>query len=463
MTDAALSPLTERAAAPAMLAGVRRTALVEIAAFFVALLAIDFLLLDGTRFRDVVPHPFSLVVLLVAAQYGTNEGLLAAALSTALLLAGNLPPASIEQDMYGYLLGVARWPVLWLAAAVLFGEIRARQLRQALGTRTALAEAEARGAAITEAYRRLAQAKENLEVRVAGQLRTVFTLHRAAKAIEKLGPGEVLLGIADLVRGVMAPQKFSLYLLNNNVLEAVTNEGWTAEDTYTRVFDAGTLLFQNVVGRQRFLASIYPEEERILGGEGIMAGPLISVETGEVVGMLKVEAIGFLDLHLASVENFRILCEWVGTAFANAQRYEAAAEGALMNPERVLLSAGFFDRQTKFLIALARRVGFDVSLVVVRIGAAELREELRLMVAASLAEAVTSQLRTTDLAFDYQRSGWEYAVVLPNTPFPNAQIAADKLVKTIRDRLPAAAAGIELSASLQSLYQHVPREPDASR
>ena len=46
----------------------------------------DHLLFGGDRFAAVSPHPFWIVVLLIAAQYGTSEALAAAALASAALL-----------------------------------------------------------------------------------------------------------------------------------------------------------------------------------------------------------------------------------------------------------------------------------------------------------------------------------------------------------------------------------------
>ncbi|MFX9347927.1 hypothetical protein ABTO05_20655, partial [Acinetobacter baumannii] len=89
------------------------------------------------------------------------------------------------------------------------------------------------------------------------------------KSIDRLDEGEVMLGVADLVRTVMKPEKFSLFLLNNDVLESVTNEGWDDDhDTYARWFDSGTALFQQVIARQRQVCVNRAEDERILAGEG---------------------------------------------------------------------------------------------------------------------------------------------------------------------------------------------------
>ena len=71
---------------------------VEMAIFFAVALAIDTLAFGGDRFRDVAPHPFWAVVVLVSLQYGTNEGLIAAVASSAALLIGNIPPQPLSLD-----------------------------------------------------------------------------------------------------------------------------------------------------------------------------------------------------------------------------------------------------------------------------------------------------------------------------------------------------------------------------
>src|SRR3546814_7909237 len=48
---------------------------------------------------------------------------------------------------------------------------------------------------VDDAHRRLAEAKTGLEVRVAGQMKSVVSLYQASRAIDRLAPGEVLTGV----------------------------------------------------------------------------------------------------------------------------------------------------------------------------------------------------------------------------------------------------------------------------
>lgn len=54
--------------------GIPRAAAAETLIVFAAALIFDAVVLSGTRFRDISPHPFWLWSLIVAAQYATATG-----------------------------------------------------------------------------------------------------------------------------------------------------------------------------------------------------------------------------------------------------------------------------------------------------------------------------------------------------------------------------------------------------
>jgi len=125
------------------------------------------------------------------------------------------------------------------------------------------------------------------------------------------------------------------------------------------------------VSHRQALAAIRPQDAHILAGQGFLAGPLASVDTGEIVGMLKIERLGFLDFGPLGIQNFRILCDWIGTAFANARRFEESQKATYFDPLRGLLSANFFEQQREIIHKLAQRLKFDVTVIYVRVGNAD--------------------------------------------------------------------------------------------
>jgi hypothetical protein len=313
--------------APREICGLRVSAIVETLILLAIALAADHLLFHGDRFAAVSPHPFWAVVLLMAAQYGTGEALAAAMLCGAALLINNLPEQGFNEDLYAWLLRISFNPVLWCIAAVTLGEIRAGHKRKAEGLQNELAEARQEAEAFADAYERLLQTKKNLDALIAGQLQTVTTMYAAVRAIERPSTSEVLAGIPLLVASVMKPEKFSFFLLDHHRLVLATYKGWGPRDHFQREFPVGSPLFTAVVDEGRILAACNPEHEPILEGQGLLVGPLRSEETGEPFGVLKIEGMQFHELTPATVQNFMILCNWIGAAFAHAQRFEQLRSG----------------------------------------------------------------------------------------------------------------------------------------
>jgi hypothetical protein len=307
---------------PRKIAGLRVSALVEIIFLLAVLLLADGMLLNGDRFAADSPHPFWIVVLLIAAQYGTSEALAAAAFSTAALLIHNVPEQAFNEDLYAWLLRISYNPVLWCLAAVTFGEIRSGHRRLQEHLRAELAAARQQGRSIASAYERLYQIKTTLETLVAGQQRTVGTMYAAARAIERESTQEVLAGIPLLVRSIINPEKFSFYMLKGHTLQIIASEGWSQRDSFQRAFEATSAMFVAIVDKQMLLRINDKADQSILQEEGLLAGPLLDEATGTPFGMLKIERMPFHELTPAAIQNFRIVCDWIGKAYTNAQQRE---------------------------------------------------------------------------------------------------------------------------------------------
>jgi hypothetical protein len=384
---------------------------------------------------DVSPHPFWIIVVLIAVQYGTQEAIFCAIMASLCLLVGNMPSGLM--DFYDYLYKVLKLPVLWLFVSVALGTLRERHIREREYLKKELEGARDREELIAESYGKVKESKERLELKIASQLRASVNTYRAARAIEKTHPKEVLQGVQELIQSVLQPEKFSVYVLDNEGLSTTITHGWDQNDTYLKEFDSHHALYQEVIGKQQVLCIANRDHETIFGGQGMLAGPLIDSETGEINGMLKIENIDFLDLNLSTIETFGAICEWVGMAIVNAQKYQSAKDGSIVNPDHNLMSYSYYTRHSDYISALAKRVGFDVHMVMIQLANADkLSETQRLKTARTVSSAVDKVLRAVDLAFDYQKGGEEYSIILPATDRPGAKIVVDKLEKAIADELP---------------------------
>lgn len=416
--------------------GLRPIAILEALALLIILTLLDVLVFKGNRFWDVNPHPFWIPVLLVTAQYGTNEGLVAALLATLFLLLGNIPEAAEGVDHYDHLYNIVINPILWFLAAFLLGELRMRHMRERNTLIKEVEESQQREDLIADSYKFVKNRKEALEVQVSGQLSSSIEAYRAAKAVETLDPKSVMLGVEKLVASVLGPQKFSLYIFHDSKLTATILHGWAPGDNYTQEIDSYSPLYQAVVGQQDVLVIANEQHEQILAGQGILAGPVVDPASNRVVGMLKVEQMDFVSLSLNTVETFRALCEWIGTALINARNYQTVKSEAITNPDRNLLTYNYFRRQSDYMAKLAKRIGFNLTMLVIRVNDAKsLSDNDRITVARQISESVKSVLRSIDLAFDYQTDGEEYSLLLPATDQAGAQVVREKIAKDMEKKL----------------------------
>lgn len=420
------------------------TALIELAVFYAAALAFDALVLEGNRYLLLEPNPFWIPVIVLTVQYGTGYGLLAAILSTAALYVGNLPPQRLDQDLYAYLFELFGTPMLWLVSAVLLGALRDRQVSDRAALRVALARSRQQASAIAERYDRLKDAKREVEARLASQPRTVTSLYRGASALERLTVQEVLDGFDDIFSAVMDAESYSLYLLSESGLEVARTIGWRNTDSWQTFFGSETALLQAVVGQRQFVAINEPEGERLLAGQGLIAGPVLDPHDQSLIGMIKLERIPFAALDYEAVDRFEIICSWVGAALSRARRFEQA-NAERLSRDGLMLSTAAYQHQKRFLARLSGREGFDASILVIR-PSAELVAHAQALhrVRDSLAYAVHKILRTTDEAYEIDDAGFSFAVLLPGAGAEDAERLAGRLQEAMAEKLD----GIEEIAAL---------------
>ncbi|MEQ8395814.1 hypothetical protein [Thalassobaculum sp.] len=436
-TDTA-TPLPGQETGARWLWGLRVSALIEIGLFFAAAIAIDLLFFGGHRFTEVRPHPFWFIVVLVSVQYGANEGLLAAIAASVVLLFDNLPPQSFGQDVYDYWIGVGLRPALWVGIAQALGQLRGRQIRERDILRARLHNVQKQAEVITASFDELKRAKAALEARIARQFRTVITTYRAAQAMDAVDEGRLASGIDDLILAILSPRKFSLWTLTPSGFVLTRAHGWADDEQRAKTLSLDHTLVRHILGRGSTLNVARRDDERVLQGEGLLAGALTDVDTGEVVGMLKIEDTAFVDFNLYTLENFGVVCSWVGTALIRSRRWRELQRDRVSGGNAFLMSEEVLDRMIGLLSTLGKRQGFTSSVMVIDTIAAEVSDapEVRTAVALAVGEAIRASFRSSDLAFESQRHDGRFVMLLPATAVEQAKAIIDKVERAIRQRLP---------------------------
>ena len=191
-----------------------------------------------------------------------------------------------------------------------------------------------------------------------------------------------------------------------------------------------------------------------------MAGPITSAETGETLGMLKVERMAALDFNMTAVESFRVLCQWIGTSFARARTFEHAASRSFVGAGGIL-SASAEPPLTQFLKSLARRARFDLSTISIGVHVSEHASlERRGDVVRAVRASLGSGLRHTDIACERGTHGLDYVVLAPVCPLSEARRICDSIRASITHSLPVGVP-VRLSVVAASLTEPAAAEANA--
>lgn len=414
----------------------RRSALIEIMLFLAIAAGVDLAFFAGDRFWEVYPHPFWILVLLITVQYGTNEGLMAAVAASLALLLGNMPEQSVYQDLYAYLLEVSTRPLLWCTAAIALGELREKQMTERDALREELNASEHRATTLASAYDTLKRHKGDLEIRIAGAPQTLIDAIQAACRMTAAREEDILSAAADIIRKTVNPGAFSLYLPDGDTLSLKHAHGWDeATASYATAFAPGSALYQAVMVNGECVHIARETGEKILDDQGVLVCPLTCPEEARPIGMLKIEQLDFTKLTISNVALCEMLGRWIGAAIVRAQQSVAPAP-ALFHPRHRLHTGQFFAHQSRYLEGLAKRIGFDASMVTVTLtNAGELTESEYSNALEALRETVEKTLRYVDQAFETPESDSDAAILLPNTAKNDVTFVITKLKQSLEKRL----------------------------
>lgn len=411
---------------PRVILGIRQSAIFESIFFMSLIVMISHLFGDGHRFIGAAPNPFTIIVLLVTVQYGTAEGIVCALLAIAFLYVGNVPSMKVGETIFEYQFRLGIMPLFWLVAALVLGELRMRIENQKNSLSERLVETRRELKVITEAYEHLKVIRENLEVNVVLQERTHTTIYRTLKALEVLNPAKILLNAHRVVATAFDAKKFSIFATGPNGMEVVTSEGWEEGDRYLLRIGQDTLLSDAIVNLKRILCVVNPADEKILAGQGVLAGPLVDPETKEVFGMLKIEDFGSMNFNISNLEVFQSLCELLGMTYVNARNYMKIKENGIYHYHPKLFSFSFYDAMIGMLIPIVDEEKKPLTALELTLGSYERADPPRYALDPLLA-ALDEHLPSTAITCYGNVKTYHLSVLLP--------FVSPKYVEEIKQRL----------------------------
>lgn len=329
---------------------------------------IEFLLVWGTLtlvnliwapgdlgFTEARPHPYIIVILLLAVRHGMTAALASIAmLSACLLLLSQLGPFSL-----GLVDFLARpWNFIVASWIVLGGAVGAaadarRREHEKLEEKLKFLEVDFED---NRARLELAEA-ENMELRkkVFGEGETLTTVYEIARGLITLRGQDLFQASLELVVKFTGTTACSIYLLDES------RQAYLLKDTRglgkfspPSSIPRGDALLEKALKERRVvsLRDLFSAEKSRQLIEAVMVAP-IGVEDGELApeaGVLVVHQLSIDRLNAQTIGVFRLLADWVSRSLNLVQKFEATE-----NPHADLLAEIQRRRfSTSFIRTLAR-------------------------------------------------------------------------------------------------------------
>lgn len=243
---------------------------------------LDYFVPGFPTLNESQPHFFWLPVLLLTLQYGSASGLLAA--GVAILFSSTLgwPEQEIGENHFSYLLRIWLQPVLWIAAAVVLGQFRLRQIER----KQSLARSVVR---LTHQREELARYAQRLRERCDRLERVIATRYEgdALALMGALGRSqtgtdtEAARALHEAIAIAFGECRLSLLLIEGEQLRPALQHPEAPEADAKPIPLDGAFARTLTHSRQPF-SVLTPYGEAALGGLGFAAAPVFG--GGEIVG-----------------------------------------------------------------------------------------------------------------------------------------------------------------------------------
>lgn len=287
------------------------TAVIEVIVLVVLPGILDLFVPAFPSLNEMQPHFFWLPVLLLTLQYGSASGLLAA--GTAIVLSSLLgwPEQEIGENHFSYLLRIWLQPVLWIATAVILGQLRLRQIerKQALGR--AVAELTGQRQSLAEHARSLRERCDRLERLVSTRRGPdARDLLAALGRIDAADADPATHALGDALSLAFGQSAVSILTLDGDALRIAYRHAPPGAPPPPGPIGTGSPFFTALAVERRALSVLTPGCEHDLDGRGLAAAPIIAAD-GHVEGAILLETADPDDLDADTTLRLRAIAAMV--------------------------------------------------------------------------------------------------------------------------------------------------------
>ncbi len=395
-------------------------------------------------FYGVSPHPYFIIILMMASRYGLFAGLFSAT-ACGMVFSG-LVYFSSQNLVYTDPVAIKNI-VLFMLVGWLVGEIRQGSIKK-----TQFAEQEKERLKITadklnEENQRIKKINTEMENRISDDVSTFSNLYETSRQLQSFDLQEIYTAILNILVQHLEVNECSVYTFENDqlVLKETTGEEDKIVGTINIAFE------DNIIAkavRDKKVYSIrdmleYGKADSISKSSAVMAAPLIKSD-GSLIGALSIEKMPFFQITSSSVKIFSMLADWVSTDIENALYFQEVKNKNILDEVLNVYTLDYFQNRLAQEFHRAKRYFIPLSIVLIKIkGFDAMSVKRRLKVLKFAAAWLNTSLRLTDIVTRY-KDEIPFSMIFTTTTEQQSKAA----MKRILDILDSISIGMEQDNSL---------------
>lgn len=402
---------------------------------FGLLLAIDVMFVDSSvAFEGVHPHPYWIVVVLMAARYGTWQGVFAGG-TAALLFVGLLASwGTVDFAVHTFPHGPFKYPFLFILTGGILGEIRRMYKKRHLKLEQQYHEARDDLQDLGLLYAALTDSKRELEKRIAFQSGTMLNLIERFNAMETLEPEALYRKSLELLHEQLNVTSSSIYLMKNSRLHLFTRLGEEEASLLPDTMELrGGMIGEVVATKKTVTISQQEFDDRAARSEevGLVMSAPIMLRDETLIAVVNVERMPFFDFTGNAVRIFSMMCHWISMVVDKSLQFERLKDRNVEDEITGAYNYPYFQKRLQYEISRARRFNAPLSLVLLRIDKFEQMDDSeKKNVLVVLHWLFSHQLRDIDIISKY-KSKDSFAIILPHQTALETDTIVSRLMQEI--------------------------------
>lgn len=409
------------------------TWLLEAVLGLAALVAVNLLLYrQDPGFSQASPHPFWIVVVLLAARYGFRAGLASGILAGAAYLV--LRAQAVETLDAAQLKSFALWgrPLLFAAVGGLLGEIRQAQIRRYQDLEQSHRQLEGEHEGLQKQYDALITAKQEIDTRIISQEQTLSTLYEAAQGLRSLEEQDIYPTVLELLHDYLKVEDGAVYAIEGDHLRL---KNWLgpagAEHPPTPSLDDPML--GPAVSRRETVSLDMVLAEKAGGETPLIAAPITGIGGRRVLGVLVVWSMPFLKFTPDAVNMVSLMADWCGESMENARLYQQTKDKLIADETIDAYTPEYLRRRLQEEFNRSKRYHLPLSLLLLEFPSfRSISDEDRQDALLTLSLVLKNWTRDIDLLFLGDGPG-RFILLLPNTNLEGARVVARNIGNTFSD------------------------------